>query len=137
MKGRNWVELILSCMSLINFVHREQKKNNQEKKIPFNLEKLSYDDEYKKFLAMLKKRVEIDAAQISRFDHIMRELMDVKRWRILIHWILDYEMAILDLNPIPPMPWPSPLYQMTNIAIPDKLMMDFVNKYPVPLKEFE
>ena len=79
----------------------------------------------------------IDSVQYARFDHIMRELMDVNRWRILIHWILDYEMAIMDLKPTPPMPWPSPLYEMTKIVIPDKLMIDFVNKYPVPLKEFE
>ena len=46
-------------------------------------------------------------------------------------------MAIMDLKPTPPMPWPSPLYEMTKIEIPDNLMIDFVNKYPVPLKEFE
>ena len=75
MKGRNWVELILSCMSLINFVHREQKKINQEKKIPFHLEKLSYDDEYKKFLVMLRKRVAIGKLQLEKFYFESRSVL--------------------------------------------------------------
>ena len=62
-------------MSLINFVHREQKKINQEKKIPFHLEKLSYDDEYKKFLVMLRKRVAIGKLQLEKIYFESRSVL--------------------------------------------------------------
>ena len=107
----SWMTLLTGCQDLIAFV---KKYNKDTKKLPvFNLECLIrennawFDEEYYKLVKNPKKYQK----KMMSFSEFMKDTMTDDHWRILIQWIIEWEMSLMYLNPPAPTPWPEPLLE--------------------------
>lgn len=105
-KGTHWSNLISSCLKLIEFV---QKHNKEWKKlVNFNLECLIHSPEYSRVYQNMMIGENVHAA--DHFSFYMQNNMNDDHWRLLLHWILEWQMSLVYLNPPVPQPWPQPLF---------------------------
>ena len=111
MTKQSWFNLFSSIKVLIKFV--KDKNKDWKKLADFNLECLIrddqewFDEEYDKMI--LKPHDYMNKK--TAFKEYMQRKMTNDHWRILLHWILEWETSLIFLNPSPPTPWPAkPLF---------------------------
>ena len=117
MTKQSWVNLFTSIKTLIKFVKEHSDWN---KLVDFNLECLIrddqewFDEEYDK---MILKPHDYYQERIA-FQAYMERKMTNDHWRILIHWILEWETSLIFIDPQPPLPWPSkPLFDTVDLPV--------------------
>ena len=100
MVTRDWRKFIDGSKTLIAFV---KKHNPGWKKLStFNIECLIPTKEY----LDLQKVINQD------FTKYMAEHMTKDYWRLLWHWILEWESSLIYLNPPAPKPWPQSAFNV-------------------------
>ena len=112
MTARSWRILLKGIQNLKTFV---KKKNSDYRKLSdFRIQCLMGDDQewYDKNYDSLVQHPNRQSSKdkMGDFKEYMRKKMTNNEWRLLIHWILDWEASLIYLNPQPEKPWPMPLY---------------------------
>ena len=102
MTSDDWSNLLSACDYLIKFVNQHNK--NATLLSPFNIKCLLPGKEYPSLLEQFKRD-----EKRTEFTQYMARNMIEDHWRVLFHWILEYETSLVYLNPPAPQPWPSPL----------------------------
>ena len=117
MTSTSWNNLLIGCQDLITFV---KKHNKESQKLPlFNLECLIRDNDvwFNREYDQLVQHPKDFPRQMSRFSGFMADTMTDDHWRILIQWIIEWEMSLIYLNPPAPTPWPEPLLESNIIRL--------------------
>ena len=111
MLSTSWMNLLSGSQDLIAFVN---KYNKDTKKLPvFNLECLirDNDDWFKEDYDKLVLDPKNYKRKMGAFKRFMSTAMTDDHWKILIRWIIEWEMSLMYLNPPAPTPWPEPLLE--------------------------
>ena len=99
MTSSDWSNLLSSIDYLIEFV--EKHNENAKKLPPVNIKCLLPGKEYPSLLEDFKNN-----KRRTEFRKYMADNMIEDHWRVLFHWILEYEASLIYLNPPAPQPWP-------------------------------
>ena len=95
----DWSNFLSTIDYLIDFVKKHNK--NAKDLPPFDIECLLPGKEYPKLLEDFKR----DKRRMV-FRKYMADNMIEDHWRVLFHWILEYEASLIYLDPPVPQPWP-------------------------------
>ena len=107
MTQQSWVNLFLGIRLLKQFV--QEKNKDWEKLADFNVECLIrddqewFDEEYDKMV--LHPNYYMWQQKLTAFKAYMGKKMTNNHWRILVHWILEWETSLIFLDPQPQRPW--------------------------------
>lgn len=126
MTGKDWVEFLQACNKLRKFVDKYVPKEQALKLQKFDIENLIKDVKYKDMIKNVLNGKDLVDQQV--FEKLMEKEMDEEKWKKLLHWILQYESTTLFINPPPPIPAPAPLFEEPGFQIPDKLILEFLEK---------
>ena len=102
----HWSRLFSACLELIEFVQKHNK--DWKNLVNFNIECLIHSPEYSRLYQNLL--IGTSASAPEEFKNYMRVNMKDDHWRLLLHWILEWQMSLVYLNPPVPQPWPQPLF---------------------------
>ena len=128
MTGNRWETFMRACYLLREFI-KKYRPNGTADLSKFDIEYTLNTDTFKRLIPKVIRN-NLTPSESQMFSKEMDENLKVKEFSPLAHSILEYEVAIMFINPPPPKPWPQVLFDNRNIDLPEDEILDFLDNYP-------